>query len=443
MLITNAKLVGEGRVVESDLRVVGERIERIDPRIAALAGEEVIDARGRLLLPGLIDDQVHFREPGLTHKGDLETESSAAVAGGVTSVMEMPNVDPATVTRERLAEKYQRAAGRARANYAFYLGATNDNLDEIRALKVGEGCGVKIFMGSSTGNLLVDDPAALEKIFEYAPCVVATHCEDNATIRANEDWWLARYGEAIPIQAHPLIRSAEACYRSSALAVSLARRFGTRLHILHLTTEQELSLLDPPGPLAEKRITAEACVHHLFFDDSAYAELGTHIKCNPAIKSAADREALLAAVRDGRIDIIATDHAPHTLEEKARPYRQAPSGLPLVQHSLLILLELVARSDLDLPTLVARACHAPALRFGVADRGFLREGYYADLVLVDPAATTEVDASRVYYKCAWTPFPGRTFRGRIDRTWVNGVLACADGVVQPQIAGQRLGFQAR
>jgi dihydroorotase len=436
-LITNATVVNEGRRAVTDVLIRGERIAKIGTTIAAPEGVEILDAKGRLLLPGLIDDQVHFREPGLTAKGDLASESAAAVAGGITSFMDMPNVNPQTVTRAALAAKYELAKGRAHANYAFYLGATNDNLAEIEALQLGEACALKIFMGASTGNMLVDDPQVLDLIFARCPVPVVTHCEDTPMIKANEDAARAKWGEDVPFAEHGRIRSAEACYKSTELAVNLARRHGTRLHVLHLTTARELAFFEP-GPVQNKRITVEACVHHLYFDESRYADLGARLKCNPAVKTAADREALVAAVREGRIDIIATDHAPHTRDEKANRYFKAPSGLPLVQHALLALLELVKRGELDLETVVQRACHAPALRFGVADRGFIREGAYADLVLVDPDATTTVTPDSLLYKCGWSPFEGHTFPARIDCTWVNGSVAYDGTVLTPR--GMRLKF---
>ncbi|MBL6751526.1 MAG: dihydroorotase [Nevskia sp.] len=439
MLITNATLINEGRRFQSDLLIQGERIERIAPQIPAPAGVPVVDAAGKLLLPGLIDDQVHFREPGLTHKGDVASESAAAVAGGITSFMDMPNVNPQTVTRAALADKYRMAQGRAHANFGFYLGATNDNVEEIARLAPNEACAVKIFMGASTGNMLVDDPATLEGIFARSPLIVVTHCEDTPMIKANEDAARARYGEDVPFAEHPRIRSVEACYKSTELAVGLARKHGTRLHVLHLTTARELEFFHV-GNLADKQITVEACVHHLYFDESRYADLGARLKCNPAVKAATDRQALVSAVFDGRIDIIATDHAPHTREEKAQKYFKAPSGLPLVQHALLALLELAGRGELDLETVVQRACHAPAQRFGVAGRGFLREGGYADLVLVDLAATTAVTPSSVLYKCGWSPFEGHTFPARIEGTWVNGHRAYWQGRVSPQPHGRRLEF---
>jgi len=439
MLITNAVLVNEGRRYPADVLIRGERIEKIAPQITAPANTEVIDANGRLLLPGMIDDQVHFREPGLTHKGDLATESAAAVAGGITSFMDMPNVNPQTITRAALAAKYQLAAGRAYANYAFYMGTTNDNLAELEALQKGEACAIKIFMGASTGNMLVDDPVILEKIFERAPTLIVTHCEDTPLIKINEDAAREKYGDNVPFSEHPYIRSAEACWKSTELAVGLAKRHGTRLHVLHLTTARELEFFQP-GPIAGKQITVEACVHHLYFDESRYADLGAKLKCNPAVKTRNDREALIAAVTEGRIDIIATDHAPHTREEKNASYFKAPSGLPLVQHALLALLELVEHGELSLETVVQRACHAPAQRFGVLDRGFLREGAYADLVLIDPDAETVVTPESLRSKCAWSPFDGHSFGSRIDATWVNGQLVYRDGTLRAQALGQRLAF---
>ena len=439
MLITNATLINEGRRFEADLLIKNERIEKIAPKITAPAGVEVIDAKGRWLLPGLIDDQVHFREPGLTAKGDLATESAAAVAGGVTSFMDMPNVNPQTITREALAAKYELAKGRAFANYAFYMGTTNDNLSELEALKKGEACAIKIFMGASTGNMLVDNPDTLDKIFQRAPVMIVTHCEDTPMIKLAEDAARAKYGDDVPFSEHPYIRSAAACHKSTQLATDLAKKHGTRLHVLHLTSASELHFFAPGDPRT-KQISVEACVHHLYFDESSYATLGSKLKCNPSVKTATDREALVAAVRDGIIDIIATDHAPHTAAEKANSYFKAPSGLPLVQHSLLALLELMQAGELSLETIVQRACHAPAERFGVVDRGYLREGGYADLVLVDPKAVTEVTPESVRYKCGWSPFDGHRFKHRIDATWVNGKLVYRDGTLRPQAFGQRLQF---
>lgn len=400
---------------------------------------EVIDAAGCYLLPGMIDDQVHFREPGLTHKGDMATESAAAVAGGITSFLEMPNVQPQTTTREAVADKYRAAAGRARANFGFYLGATNGNLDEIRSLALNDACGIKVFMGASTGDMLVDEPRVLERLFAEAPLLIVTHCEDTPTIRENEARARARYGEDVPMAEHPRIRSAEACLKSSRLAIDLARRHDARLHVLHLTTAVEMDLFEAVHR-REKRITGEACVHHLWFDESRYADLGTRIKCNPAIKSAGDREALLAAVNDGRIDVIATDHAPHTAEEKSRTYFAAPAGLPLVQHALLVLFDLARQGRLSIETIVERASHAPADLFGIVDRGYLREGCYADLVLVDPEQSQAVTAANLLYKCGWSPFEGHTFSAGVAATVVNGHVAWRDGKLTRSVAGQKLTF---
>jgi dihydroorotase len=439
VLIKNAILVNEGRRMMGDLLIRGERIERIAPFISAPEEKKVLDAKGRLLLPGLIDDQVHFREPGFTQKGDIATESAAAVAGGITSFMDMPNTNPQTVTRAALAAKYLLAQGRAHANYAFYFGATNDNADEIAQLQKNEACGVKIFMGASTGNMLVDNPATLEGIFSRSPLLIVTHCEDTPTIKANEDAARAKWGDDVPFDEHPNIRSVDACYKSTELAVALARKHGTRLHVQHLTSARELAFFEP-GPVETKQITVEACVHHLYFDESHYARLGARLKCNPAVKTAADRKALVAAVKEGRVDIIATDHAPHTRQEKAQKYFQAPSGLPLVQHALLALLDLAKRGEFTVETVVQRACHAPALRFGIKDRGFLREGAYADLVLVDLEAMTQVTEQSILYKCGWSPFTGQSFPARVDITWVNGQIAYENGRLQGRGLGQRLEF---
>jgi dihydroorotase len=372
----------------------------------------------------------------------MATESAAAVAGGITSFMEMPNVKPPTTNREALADKYRRAMGRSRANFAFYLGATNENIDEIRRLEPAETCGVKVFMGASTGNMLVDAPAILEQIFADAPVIVATHCEDSPTIRKNEQVFRDRYGDDVPMSAHPEIRSAEACYKSSSLAVDLAQRHGTRLHVLHLTTARELELFDD-APLKNKSITAEVCAHHLFFDDSAYEALGTLIKCNPAIKTRADREALLAGLIAGRIDVIATDHAPHTLEEKQRSYFAAPAGLPYAQQALLTLLEHFSDGVLSLELIVEKTSHAVAELFGIRDRGYIREGYWADLILVDPERETVVTAESLLSRCGWSPFDGYRFRSSIAATLVNGVMVYEEGALTGAIPGQRLECYAR
>ncbi len=438
-LIVNALTVNEGRSIHQDVRIRDGRIDAIGKALSAKDGERVIDAGGRALLPGMIDDQVHFREPGLTHKGDIGSESRAAVAGGITSFMEMPNTSPPTTTIDRLEEKHRIADGTAYANYSFYLGGANDNIEAIKRLNPQQSCGVKVFMGASTGNMLVDDPDALEQIFTHSPTIVATHCEDSPTIDENTRRFQAIHGEAIPMALHPAIRSEDACYRSSALAVKLAQQCHTRLHVLHLSTAKELDLFNS-NPLDEKRITAEVCVHHLFFSGTDYAELGTLIKCNPAIKTEADRRGLLAGLKAGTIDVVATDHAPHTLAEKRQPYLKAPSGLPLVQHALVSLLEHVHDGALTLAEAVEKMAHGPARLFNVEARGYLREGYWADLVLVDLERPMAVDDQPVYYRCGWTPFAGRRFRSTVAATWVNGHLAFFDGRLDPTPAGQRLTF---
>jgi dihydroorotase len=387
----------------------------------------------------MIDDQVHFREPGLTHKGDIATESAAAVAGGITTYMEMPNVNPLTINAQALEDKYQRATGRSHANFAFYLGASNDNLEEIKNLDPQAACGVKVFMGASTGNMLVDDPEVLDGIFAHAPILVATHCEDSPMIQANEALAREKYGEEVPFSEHPNIRSEEACWKSSSFAVALAKKHGTRLHVLHITTAKELALFEP-GELKGKRITAEACVHHLWFSQEDYARLGAQIKCNPAVKRKEDRDAILQAVAEGRIDIIATDHAPHTWEEKQGSYFKAPAGLPLVQHALPSLLDHYQAGRLSLETIVQKVCHNPAEAFQVKDRGYLREGYFADLVLVDLQKETTVTKESLLYKCGWSPFEGHTFQNRIVTTLVNGGIAWHEGQPGQKIHGQRLTF---
>jgi dihydroorotase len=439
LFISNVRLVNEGEIRDVDVLVEGDRIARIDSSISAPEGAVVIDGGGKYLLPGMIDDQVHFREPGLTHKGDLATESAAAAAGGITSFMDMPNVNPLTTTREALADKYRIAADRCTGNYGFYLGATNSNIEEIKALQVGEACGIKAFMGASTGDMLVDDPDTLDKLFEHAPVIVVTHCEDSPTIWANEDAAREKFGEEVPFTEHPGIRSAEACYASSSMAIDLARRHDALLHVLHLTTEKEMALFSS-AHRSEKRITAEVCVHHLWFDESRYEELGAKIKCNPAIKRAEDRRALIAALNDGRIDIIATDHAPHTAEEKNGTYFKAPAGLPLVQHALLSLFDLAAAGKISLELLVDRACHASADLFGVQERGYVREGWFADLVIVDPAKPYRVGSENILYKCGWSPFEGHEFSASIDTTIVNGQIVYRDGSLTGVIPGRSLEF---
>lgn len=434
-LITNARIVNEGSVTEGDLLIDDGRIAGIGK--AAPAGAEVVDAAGAWLLPGMIDDQVHFREPGFEHKGTIATESRAAIAGGITSYMEMPNCNPLTVTHEALRDKHSRAADRSEANYAFYFGATNDNLEAIKTVDPHLACGIKVFMGASTGNMLVDNEQTLEGIFAGTDLLIATHCEDTPTILANEKAAAERFGDDVPFSEHPNIRSAEACWKSSSMAVDLARRHGSRLHVLHLTTAREMALFEP-GPLENKRITAEACVHHLFFDESWYAEKGALIKCNPAIKSRADRDALRQALVDDRIDVIATDHAPHTRDEKSRPYPQAPAGLPLVQHALVSLLELVHQNVFSIEMVVEKTAHAPARMFGVRERGYIREGYHADLVLIDPDQVT--GDTPVFSKCGWSPFAGIDLHARVRATWVNGHLRYRDGTFLDGPRGVALEF---
>ncbi|HNV09310.1 MAG TPA: dihydroorotase [Dokdonella sp.] len=438
-LITNAHMVNEGRRFEGDLRIRNGRIERIDGQISAQPNERVFDAAGRWLLPGMIDDQVHFREPGLEHKANIETESRACVAGGITSFMEMPNTKPPAVNREALEAKYERGRVSSRVNYAFYLGATNDNLADIQKLDPKAAPGIKVFMGASTGNMLVDNPATLDAIFRDAPTPIITHCEDTPMINANEARARDRWGDDIPAEQHPLIRSREACIKSTQLAISLARKHGTRLHVLHISTADELALFEP-GPVSGKRITAETCVHFLHFSAKDYARLGHRIKCNPAIKDESDRIAITNALAEYRIDVLATDHAPHLTEEKANPYTSAPSGLPLVQYALQVALERVFDGELALERLVEAVTHAPATLFNVRERGYLREGYFADLVIIDPDKPHTVVASEVLSRCAWTPFEGETFRSSIAATFVNGQLAWNDGQLDDSVRGMRLEF---
>lgn len=437
-LIVNARLVNEGREYDGDLRIENGRIAQIGAGLDARGNETVVDAAGRRLLPGMIDDQVHFREPGLEYKADMATESAAAVAGGLTTFMDMPNTNPPTLDSAALEDKYRRAAGRAWGNYGFYLGASNDNLAAIQSLDPRTAPGVKVFMGASTGNMLVDDPVTLDAIFRDVPTPIITHCEDTPMIDAELARYKAQYGDDIPARFHPDIRSREACKKSTELAISLARKHGTRLHVLHISTADELALFQA-GPIEGKRITAETCIHFLRFDRDDYEKLGHLIKCNPAIKDPADREALIRAVAEDVIDVLATDHAPHTLEEKARPYTGAPSGLPLVQFALNAALELVHEGRLSTAQVVDKFAHAPAKLFDVEHRGFLREGYFADLVLIDDAPYT-VRREDVLSKCGWSPFEGRTFHSSIASTWVNGVLAWDGKALVGAPNGQRLAF---
>ncbi len=439
IVIANAMIVNENAIKNGDVLIGNGRIEMVGGDLTSRPRDRTIDAGGRALLPGLIDDQVHFREPGLTHKGDIYSESRAAVAGGITSFMDMPNTQPTTTDLETLEAKRAASSGRAYANYAFYLGATNTNIEAVKSLDPQKACGVKVFMGASTGDMLVDDPRTLEAIFAKSPLLVATHCEDTPTILANEAHYRSLYGDAVPMRHHPDIRSREACLKSSSLAISLAKQHGARLHILHLTTSDELKLLEA-GPSDTKQITAEACVHHLFFDASDYDRLGTHIKCNPAIKSESDRKALLEAINEDRIDIIATDHAPHTLEEKQRPYFEAPSGLPLVQHALTSLLEHYHRGVLSLPRIVEKTSHTVARLFEIKDRGYIREGYWADLVLVDLNHPSTVTAKNVLSRCGWSPFENQQFRSTVDLTMVNGRIVYENHTVTGPPTGKPLVF---
>ena len=442
-LIKNARIINEGRIFDGAVLIDGEFISRIytsDQVPHELANNiAVLDAAGQYLVPGAIDDQVHFREPGLTHKGEIATESRAAVAGGVTTYMEMPNTNPQAVTQEILEEKYKRAAEVSAANYSFYMGATNDNLDEVMKTDGSKVCGIKIFMGSSTGNMLVDNEEVLSEIFRNTKLLVATHCEDEPTIIRNTATYREKYGEFVPISAHPKIRSAEACFKSSSKAVELATKFGTRLHVLHISTADEMKLFSP-GKVADKHITAEVCVHHLWFDEHDYISKGNLIKWNPAIKSAADKAALWEALRTDKIDVVATDHAPHTLQEKEHSYFKAPSGGPLVQHSLTAMLEMSRKGLISVEKVIEKMCHAPADLFRIDRRGYIREGYYADLVLVDPAHPWVVSPENILYKCGWSPFDGMEFSHRVMGTFVNGNLVYANGDIVSAIPGQRLMF---
>ena len=440
VVLRNAEIINEGRRLRADVLIRAGRIERIGTIPAGTIADQEYDLTGKLLLPGLIDDQVHFREPGLTHKACIASEARAAVAGGVTSFMEMPNTNPPATTHEELEKKYAIGAATSVANYSFFFGATNSNVEAIKAIDSRKVCGVKIFMGSSTGDMLVDSVATLEGIFRHSPTIILTHCEDTPRIKLAEAAAKAKWGEDVPAGEHPRIRDVEACYASSSMAAELAKRHDARLHILHITTAKELSLFSA-APLKGKRLTAEACVHHLWFAEEDYARLGHQIKCNPAIKTSADRAAVRAAVASGVIDVIATDHAPHTWEEKSQTYFKAPSGLPLVQHSLQVLLDLVAQGAFTLETAVERACHAPAVLFGVEHRGFIREGYWADLVVVDPKKPYAVQPGNVLYQCGWSPLEGHTFSSTIERTFVNGVCVFEDGKIRADAPrGMRLTF---
>ena len=439
ILIKSATVVNEHKQFVADILVKDGLIDKIAPQIDVIADQE-INAEGLHLFPGAIDDQVHFREPGLTHKAEIYTESRAAVAGGITSFMEMPNTVPNTLTQELLEDKYQIASRNSLANYSFFMGASNDNLDEVLRTDAQNVCGIKVFMGSSTGNMLVDNPTTLENLFSRSPMLIATHCEDEATIKSNLAHYKQVFGENVPVRLHPKIRSEEACYLSSSMAVALAKKHNARLHILHISTEKETHLFDNTTPLKDKRITAEACVHHLWFSSEDYETKGNLIKWNPAVKTAKDRDGILKAVLDGRIDVIATDHAPHTIEEKAQSYLQAPSGGPLVQHALPALLELYHHGKITLEQIAEKTAHNVATCFQIAKRGFIREGYYADLTLVNLNKPWQVNKNNILYKCGWSPFEGSTFRSSIEHTIVSGKLAWSKGKFTSDESGLRMTF---
>lgn len=442
-IIRNATIVNEGRTFVGSVLVDGDKIKSVYEGNQAIELSEPyteIDASGLLLLPGVIDDQVHFRDPGLTHKGDLYTESKAAVAGGVTSFMDMPNTRPQATTIQALDEKYTLAAEKSFANYSFYMGATNDNLEELKKVDAHKVCGLKVFMGSSTGNMLVDNQETLSRIFAEIPLLIATHSEDELLIQQNIQHYQNLLGEDIPLSYHPIIRSAEACYKSSAWAVELATKYNARLHVLHLSTAKEMALFDADKPLREKRITAEVCVHYLWFSDADYAQYGNRIKWNPAIKTQFDRLALIEAVNNNRIDIVATDHAPHLLSEKEGSCLKAASGGPLIQHSLVAMLQMVKQGKFTLEKLVEKMCHAPAELFHIQKRGYIRPGYYADLVLVDPNRSWTVLPENIFYKCGWSPFEGMQFDASVMKTWVNGQKVFDNGLFDENVRGERLLF---
>jgi dihydroorotase len=439
-LIKNTTIVNEDEIFVSDILIENGIIKQIDREIDTVEGAEIIDATGLHLFPGLIDDQVHFREPGLTHKGEIYTEAKAAVAGGVTSYMEMPNTNPQAVTYDELEKKYKRASEVSLANYSFFMGATNDNIAELEKVDYKKVCGVKIFMGSSTGNMLVDKKETLEKIFSSVKTLIATHCEDDELIKQNQKRIIEEYGEDLPTYFHPIIRNEEACYASSSMAVELAKKHNTRLHILHISTAKELALFENKTPLKQKRITAEACIHHLWFCDDDYKTKGNFIKWNPAVKTMYDRDKIFEAVLNGTIDVIATDHAPHTIEEKQQPYLKAPSGGPLVQHSLQALLDFYHDKKITLQQIARKASHNVADIFDIDKRGYVREGYFADLVLVDLNKPETVSKKNILYKCAWSPFEGHTFKSSIIITFVNGNKVFDRGTFNENVKGKRLLF---
>ena len=440
-LIQNAKIVNENRVFSGDVLIQDEIISKIADKIEPTGVETVIDANGKYLIPGMIDDQVHFREPGLTHKANIATESKAAVAGGITSFIEMPNTSPQATTQELLEDKFEIASKTSYANYSFMFGGTNDNLDELLKTNPRNVAGIKLFLGSSTGNMLVDNEEVLEKIFSSTDMVISVHCEDEGTIRKNTAEFKEKYGDDIPVKYHPIIRSEEACYLSSSKAIELAKKTGARLHVFHLSTAKETELFRNDIPLKDKKITAEVCIHHLWFTDADYERKGTHIKWNPAVKTQQDKDGLWKALLDDRIDVIATDHAPHTLEEKANVYTKAPSGGPLVQHAVVALFEKVKEGVISIEKVVEKMCHNPAILFQVEKRGYIKEGYYADIVLVDPNDPWEVSRDNVLYKCGWSPFEGVTLSSKITHTFINGNLMYDNGVFNEEIKGKRLLFE--
>jgi dihydroorotase len=441
VLIRNAKIVNEGAIFEGDILIENEFIKEIAEKISPKSSDcVIIDAEGSYVMPGAIDDQVHFREPGLTHKGNIETESRAAVAGGITSFIEQPNTVPNAVTQELLEDKYQIASQKSFANYSFMMGGTNDNLEEVLKTNPRNVAGIKLFLGSSTGNMLVDNPEVLEKIFSSTKMLIAVHCEDEATIKTNTQKYREEFGDDIPMKYHHLIRSAEACYLSSSKAIELAKKTGARLHVFHLSTAKEMELFTNKIPLEEKQITAEVCVHHLWFTDKDYETKGSLIKWNPAVKTQDDQDALWKALLDDRIDVIATDHAPHTLEEKKNPYSSCPSGGPLVQHSLVLMMEAYAKGKISVEKIVEKMCHNPARIFKIEKRGFVREGYFADLVIVNPHLPWNVKKENLLYKCGWSPLEGMNLKSRVTHTFVNGKLVYQNGKVKEVLAGQRLTF---
>ncbi|MCH9660717.1 MAG: dihydroorotase [Bacteroidetes bacterium] len=441
VLIKNANIVNEGSIIKGDVLIEGDRIAEVADSISAKSGDtKIIEADGAYLIPGMIDDQVHFREPGLTHKATIETESKAAVAGGITSFIEMPNTVPQATTIELLEQKFSRAAETSWANYSFMFGGTNDNIAEILKVDEAKVAGLKLFLGSSTGNMLVDDPTVLEEIFSKTNLLISAHCEDEATIRENMEKFTSEYGDDIPVSFHPVIRSEEACYISSSRAIELAKKTGARLHVFHLSTEKETHLFSNKKPLSEKKITAEVCIHHLWFTNDDYAEKGTKIKWNPAVKTQKDKDGLWKALLDDRIDVIATDHAPHTIEEKDNVYTKAPSGGPLVQHALEALFEMHHKGKISIEKIVEKTAHNPAILFQIKDRGYIKKGYKADLVIMEPNAPWTVNKENLAYKCGWSPFEGTTFTSRVMYTFVNGQIAYHNGKFPTRTHGERLSF---